>query len=254
MERLAFAGRLARVEHHEEIGSTQDRARQLAGDPLVGLPVLVVADRQTAGRGRGTNQWWTGEGSLALSIALDPESMGLSRDRLWPISLCGAVAVIDAVGGTLAGHSLGLLWPNDVVCGARKLCGILVEAYSPDRTVIGIGINVNNRAAEAPPALRAIVTSLADLCGRPIDRGHVLESIVMQFLAQLQDLAADPENTGRKFDEYCQQRGRWLEVEQGGRRVAGLCTGIATDGALVLECASGRQRVYSGTVVKKDPS
>src|SRR5258707_11431226 len=101
--RLAENSSLARVEWRETLTSTQDLAHQMARAEDRGpLPLLVVAEEQTAGRGRGTNRWWTGRGSLAFSLVFDPADWALSRQPLPERSLVIGVAIIDTVMPRLA--------------------------------------------------------------------------------------------------------------------------------------------------------
>jgi BirA family biotin operon repressor/biotin-[acetyl-CoA-carboxylase] ligase len=114
--------------------------------------------------------------------------------------------------------------------------------------VLGIGMNVNNRLDDAPEEVRARAVSLAELSGRPLDRVEALLELTRQLDAALRELAANPERFGLRFDELCLQRGNELVVQCAGRQIAGRCAGIATDGALLLDTFSGRQRVYSGVL------
>src|SRR5688572_15119912 len=93
------------VESHEELGSTNDRARELAADESLETPLLVIAERQTAGRGRGANRWWAGTGSLTFSLVLSAERWKLPAAR-WPtIALTAGLAVCEAVDELLRGDS-----------------------------------------------------------------------------------------------------------------------------------------------------
>ena len=84
------------------------------------LPLLVVADRQTAGRGRGANRWWTGPGALAFSLLVDGRTVGADRSRSPLVALAAAVAVVDTVAPLLPAHQVGIHWPNDVLVAERK--------------------------------------------------------------------------------------------------------------------------------------
>lgn len=240
-----------RIEHHGLVSSTQDRAHQLAKEvPAAGraLPVMVVAEQQSAGRGRGENVWWTGAGSLAVSVLFAPDYFGLGNNPLPQSALAAGVAVIDAVQSHCRPHFPGLHWPNDVFVAGRKLSGILIDVRSDGRHVLGIGLNVNNSTAEAPEAIRVRAISLCEFTGQPLDRAQVLVELSRQIDAAFRQLAAEPELLGERFDELCLQHGSELTVESAGRRVSGRCAGIAADGALLLDTFSGRQRVYSGVL------
>lgn len=236
------------VEHHHELGSTQDRARAAAAESPVERSLLVVADRQAAGRGRGTNSWWTGEGSLAFSMLFDPARFDLSRRPLPQVSLVCGVALIDAISPAAPGQLLGLHWPNDVYAAGRKLAGILVDVLPDGRHIVGVGVNTNNRLADAPEELRDSVATLHWLTGRLVDHSELLAAFLEHFATSLRMLAQAPEQIGIRFDELCLQHGQTLTLRHGAERTTGRCAGIAADGALLLDTEQGRRAFYSGTL------
>lgn len=248
VDRLRRSGWLATVEYHESLGSTNDRARELPSETV--LPALVVAGTQTAGRGRGENRWWTGRGALAFSLALDPQSVGLSPQLLPRLSLASAAAVVEAIGPWLPPGRLGMRWPNDVYFDQQKLSGVLVEQPSPGRTVIGIGLNVNNSLAEAPPEVREVAASLIDLTGREHDGTELLLATLAALEGHLRELAHDPIGYGRRFHDLCLQIGQELTVDAGRDRIRGVCEGVSADGALRLLTPSGRRQIYGGVVLR----
>jgi BirA family transcriptional regulator, biotin operon repressor / biotin---[acetyl-CoA-carboxylase] ligase len=239
---------LTHVEHHCEVNSTQDRAREASAKVLLGEALLVLADSQTAGRGRGNNHWWTGEGALATSLLFDPSFFGLPRRAIPQVSLATGVAVVDAIGPLVSGHVLGLRWPNDVYVSKRKLAGILVDVLPDGRHIIGVGINTNNSLDDAPPELRETVATLHWLTGRVWSHGELLEIVLEQLGSGLTALARDPETIGRRFNELCLQYGEVLTVRNGDEYTTGRCAGIAVDGALLLDTPEGRKSIYSGTL------
>jgi len=257
--RLTSASFLAAVEHHAELGSTQDRARQLAADAAAKLPLLIVADRQTAGRGREGNSWWTGVGGLAFSLLFDPQAFGCPRRPAPRLSLAVGVALIAAPAPRLVSlaspksripspEPLGLHWPNDVFIAERKLAGILVEVLPDGRHIIGVGLNTNNRAADARPGLRSQVATLLDLTGRPHDHTDVLIDLLAALETRLRQLGADDPLLGAAFDDLCLQHDQPLTVYLGDQSVSGRCVGIAPDGGLILDTPSGRRAFHSGTL------
>jgi len=243
---------VAYAEHHDVLDSTQFRARALAegGADRAELPALVVADAQTAGRGRADNRWWTGEGSLAFSLLLDPQQFGFARGPVPRLSLAVGVALVDAIALRLDGHPLGLHWPNDVYVGPRKLAGILVEVLPDGRHIIGVGLNSNNTSSDAPAALRDSLTTLFDLTGKPLDHTKLLLEILENIEAALRQLGEPMETLGQRFDLLCLQRGESLTVYQGSQTFTGRCAGIALDGALLLDTPDGRLQITSGTLRK----
>ncbi|HTQ37988.1 MAG TPA: biotin--[acetyl-CoA-carboxylase] ligase [Pirellulales bacterium] len=242
---------LAHAEHHPELDSTQTRARALADEAAAGriaLPALVVAETQTAGRGRASNRWWTGEGSLAFSLLVDPQQFGFERRMVPRLSLAVGVALIDALAPRLAEQPLGLHWPNDVFVGGKKLAGILVEVLPAGYHIIGVGLNSNNTATDAPPPLRNAIATLRDLTGRTHDHTELLLAILENMEAALVQLGQPLEILGQRFDMLCLQRGKMLTVYQGEQTITGRCAGIAPDGALLLDTTAGRREITSGTL------
>lgn len=248
VDRLLRETFVARVEHHRELGSTNGRAKELASQERQLLPLLVVADRQTAGRGRGSNRWWTGEGSLACSLLVDLAATGVDRRRAPMLALAAGLAVVEAVASLLPGHTVGIHWPNDVFAADKKLAGILVEGLPAGLYVVGLGVNTDNTIAEAPAELRPTATTLRDLTGSRHDPTRFLVELLGHLEAMLRRLGSAPDEIGRLADARCLQRGRELEIDSGSRTVGGTCAGIAPDGALLLDTPAGRVRLLSGTV------
>jgi BirA family transcriptional regulator, biotin operon repressor / biotin---[acetyl-CoA-carboxylase] ligase len=247
--RLAEGRALARVETHETLSSTQDRAHEVArSGELEPLPLLIVAEEQTAGRGRGANRWWTPRGSLAFSLLFDPADWRLSRQPLPERSLAVGVAIVDSVQPLLEGHAVGLHWPNDVFVSGKKLAGILIDVLPNGQHIVGIGLNVNNTFDGAPDDVRARATSLCELSGRTFDRTSLLLELLRNIEAAVRESATAPEQFGGRFQELCLQLGQELTIEVGGRLSVGRCAGIAADGALLLETDSGWQKFYSGVL------
>ncbi len=252
IDRILGETSVARVDHQASLASTNDRAAACAVQDGKLLPLLVVADRQTAGRGRGGNRWWTGDGALAFSLLLDGNSLGLGGGRAPLVSLAAAVAVIDTVAPLVPRHQVGLHWPNDVFVAGRKLAGILIEVLADGRHVIGIGLNSNNSQADAPVELQSTVVTLRDLCGRACDQTALLIDLLQHLQHALVRLTAAPDDIAARADAVCLQRGRELTVSWSNRSVAGQCQGIALDGALVLQTPAGTEALYSGVVSGAD--
>jgi BirA family transcriptional regulator, biotin operon repressor / biotin---[acetyl-CoA-carboxylase] ligase len=214
-EVLAQCAAIARVEYHETLGSTQDRACEIARSSDIGaLPLVVVAEEQTAGRGRGTNRWWDGRGGLSFSLLFDPADWSLPAEPRPERSLAVGVAIVDAIQPLAGGHDVGLHWPNDVFAAGRKLAGVLIEVLPGGRHVIGIGLNVNNDFSAAPDDVRARATSLAELSGRSYDRTELLCDLLMSLKRSIRESAARGDKFGRRFGELCQQIGHELTIDR----------------------------------------
>jgi BirA family transcriptional regulator, biotin operon repressor / biotin---[acetyl-CoA-carboxylase] ligase len=245
---------VAELEHHAEIGSTNDRAMECAALDRAKLPLLILADRQTAGRGRGAHRWWTGPGSLAFSLLIGPGQLRSNRvvsddfQGRALLSLAAGLAVVEAISPIVPGHEVRIHWPNDCMLDGRKLAGVLIEAPAEDKSVIGIGINVNNLSADAPAELRPRVATLRDITGNEHDSLGVLIVVLQQLSRQLGKLACSPKEVAARTNELCLQRGQTLRIVQGKRHIEGRCLGIAADGGLLLEVEGKPQAIYSGVV------
>lgn len=170
------------LERHASLSSTNDEALRRAEE---GAPsgLIVLAEMQTAGRGRQGRSWNDVPGaSLAFSAVLRP-TIALPQYPLLAIAMACAVA---EAGEDLTGKPLSVKWPNDVLHEGRKLCGILAESRVPGRgglaLVIGTGVNVNHRAEDFPPDLRERAVSLRMIAGgRIFDVDDVLGAILTRF-------------------------------------------------------------------------
>ncbi len=233
------------VEFHASIGSTNDRARAALAEPA-GEGLAIVADLQTAGRGRQGRSWVSPAGrNLAASVAFRPQ---IGVDRAGLLGAAAALAVRDACAAIVGAPPLAIRWPNDVVAvDGAKVAGLLVEtSMAGERlteAVVGVGINVNWRRAEMPPDLRRRATSLADLAGRDLDRVALLAGLLQRLDAELSALETGSSPIAR-FAASSALDGRWVTVDLGLSRLEGVVRGVGDDGSLLLE-AGGRVRALS---------
>lgn len=239
---------ICHVERHEELASTNDHAMRQATRLAPGT--LILARRQTAGRGRGSNRWWSSDGALTFSLLIDPDEWNLPTPR-WPeISVTVGTAIATTLRTITPDADVRLKWPNDVYLSGRKVSGILVEvaSTSPGRLVVGIGLNVNNSFADAPEDVRARATSLVDHCEQPVDAGDLLASLIGQLDRDLTALSEAPTDLRSRWRNLCLLSGRFVTINDGSRRIEGTCLGIDDDAALLVQTALGPQRLYGGVV------
>lgn len=238
------------VEAHAEIGSTNDRARDLLAAGREG--VAVVAELQTAGRGRRGRTWESPAGvNLTVSVGLRP---ALDAGTASLVGLATALAVRDACADAAA---LFVKWPNDLVdAGGQKAAGLLLETTLIDQrvgqAVIGMGINVNWRRSEMPAEVAATATSLAELAGHEVDRVGLLASLLTRLDAEVAALEAGVSPVER-FAAASWLDGRDVTVGLGDRQVAGRVAGIGGDGSLLLDTLAGRLSLSAGEVVRVRP-
>ncbi len=242
------------IEFYGELPSTNDRALQLDFSGQVATPLLVLAQRQTAGRGRGRHRWWSSEGALTFTLVIDAAAIGLSMNRLPPppISLTSGLAICESLDDLVPSTEIGLKWPNDVCLYGRKICGILIEVLAKQRlcAAIGIGLNVNNSLSSAPKELQSVATSLIDVTGRTHDLTDVMIHILNSLETELRALAACDTALPERWRSRCVLRGRHVQIETETRKSMGICQGIDSDGAIILQTQSGTQRIFSGVVTR----
>lgn len=250
-------GRLAaRVRHFDVIGSTND----VALDEVRGLPaaadstsvegLVVVADRQTAGRGRRGHTWFSPPGAgLYVSVVLAPSRARVDPQRAVMLTtLAAGVAVAEGVEAA-TGLRADVKWPNDLFVSRRKLAGILAEGAGHDLVVVGYGVNV--RAAALPPDLADRATSLESELGRDVDRDAVLVETLAALARRYDDLLAG------RFDailDAWRQRapaasGARVAWTIGAARLTGVTAGIDGDGALLVRTGDRVERIVAGEVL-----
>jgi BirA family biotin operon repressor/biotin-[acetyl-CoA-carboxylase] ligase len=228
--------------------STNDEVRsRAAAGAAEGL--LVVADSQTAGRGRPGRSWHSPPGqNLYLSLLLRP---ALPARHAAPLTLLAGAALAHTLAE--AGAKPRLRWPNDLLVpaaeGLRKVAGILTEMASYGEQVrhivLGIGLNVNG--LEFPPDLAERATSLRMALGRACDRGKLLVDFLAAFEATYDDFLACGPASGLADWRRHADLGRVCRIDRDGTRVEGIATDIDDDGALLVRDDAGQvHRMISG--------
>jgi len=240
------------VDWHDVAGSTNAlAAAAAAGGGAEGH--LVLADVQTAGRGRRGRAWSAPPGtSLLLSLVTRPR---VAAADLPLLTLLTGLALAEAAGAGTA-----LKWPNDLLAGGRKVAGILVEAAVPvpaaagrAAAVVGVGVNVDWRGVDRPPAL-AGATSLAEV-GGTADRWELLDAFVASFGARYRAWQDDPRAFLPAYRERSATIGARVRVGLRGDQVVGTATAVADDGALELRTDAGDPvRLLAGDVEHVRPS
>lgn len=252
LDRIYRETSVSDIDYHESLGSTNDRAQRIAAGNG-NRPLLVLTEQQLAGRGRGTNRWWSSDGALTFSVVVPTPAS--ADPRLLPqLSLLTALAVRHALQPHAPAQALAVKWPNDVFLTGRKVCGILIERPGdvPDALVIGIGVNVNNDFTQAPTVLGQTATSLRSVSGNIADPTDVLVGILNQLLSVLnraEDFAAQ---LREHWNPHCFLSGRNVTITRGRDQITGRCLGIRDDGALVVATASGTEFLHAGVVAAYD--
>lgn len=241
------------LEIYREVDSTNLVAEQLAAS---GAPegTLVLADRQTAGRGRlGRSFHSPGGLGLYLSLILRPK---LAGGRVHQFIFLAAVAVAETIRAHLPESvPIEIKWPNDVLLGGRKTSGInLPVQLEEDRVasaVLGIGVNLNNTLADFPPELREIATSLRIAGGEQVDRTGFAEALILRLEAEIETLRSH--GFGRvleAWEKFFTMRGARVRIGGPGisRGTEGVIEGVDPDGALILRQNGSSERILAGDV------
>lgn len=213
---------------------------------------VVIADRQTGGRGRLGRSWHSPPGGLWFSLILRPD---IPPSEAPLLSLVGGISVMRTLRSM--GLEAGLKWPNDVLINGKKVCGILGEVRAEmdmvDYIVLGIGLNVNLDAGDFDAELKTSATSLK------IETGivHLRQPILISFLRNFNDLYSEFLSNGFEalMEEYMSGfflKGRWARISAPSGMIEGRVTGITSDGGLLLEAGSSSSKVLVGTVVSWD--
>ena len=244
------------IHHLDEVDSTSDHARRLLDIGPVETPALVLADRQTRGRGQRSNSWWSDDGSLTATLILDQVALRLPIDREPRVALTTAVAIIDAIEGFYPECRAGIRWPNDVEVDGRKLGGILperVETAGGPRLLIGIGLNVRTRIEDAPAEVRGMAATLAEWGeATPSDdpKADLLAAILEHLPGRLRELAEGREDLPRRWARLDTLAGTTIRVEVGGEIISGLARGIDAEGALRVEVGGETRTLHAGRVLR----
>lgn len=221
--------RSPRVIHRfSSVSSTQDEARRLLESGEASAGHVVVADQQTAGRGRFGRPWTSPSGGLYATFL---------------ISSAPAIALFAGVAAARAlerlGVAVGLKWPNDILVDGKKLAGILIEA-DRDLALVGVGINIDEPSVEGATSLRRI--------GVDARRGELLLALLDEI-----NTPADPDDVLAAYRARSATVGRRVRVlGRAGEPVLGLAVEVDVEGRLVVDTGAGTLHVSSGDCVHLD--
>jgi BirA family biotin operon repressor/biotin-[acetyl-CoA-carboxylase] ligase len=234
------------IRYFETIPSTNDTALEWIkhGGENVEAPdgTLLVADTQTAGRGRMSRKWITEPGSgLAFSMIFRPSSLEVEKLPLF--SPLAALAICQSLSELYSLHAL-IKWPNDVLLDNQKIAGILVESCwlgdTLEGIVIGIGINITPASVPPGDLLQFPATCVESVLGHSIDRLEFLRNLLQSLFTWRERIGSS--DFFRVWHERLAFRDRWVNIEQPGRPVvAGIVLGINADGNLRLRGEDGRE-------------
>lgn len=230
-----YRGDAANILYYPEVTSTMDIARDLARKSCPDLTV-VIAGRQTKGRGRLKRRWLSDDGGLYFTMVLRPAipvQLSFRVNFLASLTLACVIREMLQIDARVK-------WPNDILVNERKISGMLSELEAEaDRVFfinIGMGINVNNDPSGAEPG----ATSLKMIAGREVSRKDLLARFLEQFSDRIHNVAL--ENVISEWKKYTVTLGRQVRIVTQREESEGLAVDVDENGALVLELANGEPK------------
>ena len=225
----------------DETDSTNSHAGRLLSEKKLRHGTVVIAEKQSAGRGRLNREWYS-DGGLCMTAALEMEQSG---DTLGAITLTAGVAVVQALQ-SLTGHEFKLKYPNDIIANGKKIGGILSELKLGEKTVVLLGIGINVEQESFPGEIAGIATSLR-LLGVSAQREEAATAVI-NSLEQVVEIFIE--------HGFARVRPHWIEanctlgkeitVEQPAGKLQGKAINIDDSGGLLVETDSGVERVTTG--------
>jgi len=218
----------------------------------IGEGTLIIAERQSGGKGRLGRKWFSPAGGIWLSIILYPQ---LPPSYIPRITLVTAVAVVKAIKMCTQIKSQ-IKWPNDILINEKKVCGILTEMSAEldiiNWVVVGIGINANIDHQKFPEDIQAKTVSLKEVSGKEILRVRFAQIFLQEFEKYYESLKRrEFSSILKEWKLYFHTLGRKIRVDMGERIVTGEAVNINENGALILKKEDGELiKIISGTILK----
>ncbi|MBT8366566.1 MAG: biotin--[acetyl-CoA-carboxylase] ligase [Deltaproteobacteria bacterium] len=230
-----FEGRECHILYFPEVTSTMDTARDLARKNCPDFTV-VIAGRQTRGRGRLNRRWLSDDGGLYFTMVLRPP---IPVQLSFRVNFLASLILARVIREMLQIDAM-VKWPNDILIDERKICGMLSELEAEADQVffisIGMGVNVNNDPSGIEPG----ASSLSKIMGREISRKDLLARFLEEFSTRMK--ITDFESVISEWKKYTLTLGRHVRVVTRREESEGLAVDVDENGALVLELADGTQK------------
>ena len=245
LRKLTSAVRPFKLHYFDSLPSTNDRAAEMRRSGELFAPAIVLTANQTAGRGRGTNRWFSSSACITVTCVMPVE------ETLEPhqLPLVAGLAVRNAASELTGREDITMKWPNDVLYHGSKLAGLLCERVS-GVDLVGIGLNVNLQPGELPDALQYSATSIAKIAGRSFDLTDVLISVSRHLNVML--LTRQSHTFATFLEQYRQHDsllGQTLTITNGDDApITGTCEGIDADGRLLVRTSKRLHRIIAGSV------
>ena len=236
------------IVYDEKMDSTNTQAKRL-GEEDAENGTVVIAEQQTAGKGRRGKTWVSPLGNCYFTVLLRPD---VHADRASMITLISALALAQAVEKVMDLETM-IKWPNDVIANGKKLCGILTESSSDleyiNYVVVGIGVNCNQ--TEFPEEIREIASSICLETGRTVDRTRLLAEFFNCFEVCYETFLETEDLQGLVEDYNARliNRGKEVKIVEKEQETVLKAIGVDQHGGLIVEDAEGKRRsIISGEV------
>ncbi|MFC1973794.1 biotin--[acetyl-CoA-carboxylase] ligase [Chloroflexota bacterium] len=228
------------ILYYRSVPSTMGIAKEAAGRG-VSEGTIVLAEEQTAGRGRLGRSWLSPQGGISMSILLHPNIQQLPQ-----LIMVASLAVSRSIEKTFE-MKADIKWPNDILIGGKKVCGILTESairgQTVDWAIVGIGLNVNLNPADFPD-ITTTATSLSAELGRKVPRLDILRNLLSEIeLLYLALRRGEPIH--REWQSRLETLGKTVKVNCGGLTEEGQAEGVNNDGSLLFRHSDGRLSVIT---------
>jgi BirA family biotin operon repressor/biotin-[acetyl-CoA-carboxylase] ligase len=235
---------LSRICYYRSIDSTNNQAKAMIKKG-VATPLLLIAERQSKGRGRQGRNWQSPRGGIWFSILLKPHLRLSNASR---VSIAVAVAVCSVLRKKY-NLPVEIKWPNDIFLNGRKVAGILIELEAEleqvNYLIIGVGINANFPSACLSKDLRLPTISFLDYLGKPVNRAMLTGTVVDEIIEKVDSVSSNNFNqTIRLWKQYSCTLGRKVEVRTETTTYFGLAKDIDSNGELILVLENGDSRTF----------
>jgi len=242
-----------KIFYFPELESTNIVAKEKTLHRAEGIDegTLIIAERQSTGKGRLGREWFSPVGGIWLSIILYPQ---LSPSYISRITLMTAVAAVKSIKICTQIESQ-IKWPNDILINEKKVCGILTEMSAEldiiNWVVVGIGINVNIDHQDFPEDIQKNTISLKEILGKKVLRVKLVQTFLQEFEKYYESLKRrEFSSILKEWKLYSHTLGKKIRVDMGERIITGEATDINEEGALILKKGDGKLvEIISGTII-----
>jgi BirA family biotin operon repressor/biotin-[acetyl-CoA-carboxylase] ligase len=241
LTRLAKSPHLKQLLFREEMESTNQIGLGLLESSELALPALILCDSQTAGRGRGANQWESGTGSLTFSLLL-PSAQD-SEIPITLLSLASGWSIRETILSFAPELDVKIKWPNDVLIGNQKVAGVLIQTNTKG-VVVGAGVNLNNKVK------LETATSLASELQNDIHHTDFLERLLERLFESFELARVNSEEFLSACEDSIAWIGQTIQMNCSGKRISGTFLGLDRNGGIRLRDKLETKFIYSASDIR----